>query len=626
MRIGPLLRMIAAFGLLLALPARGQEKIVVGPNVQVSAKNSGRAHWEIRIAADPANAQHLMACSFVHSSEQNSFHTIVYSSSDEGKTWAPTLESDRTKFLGDPDCVFGLNGTAYFSTLALHYESAADAETLIYRSSDGGWKWEGPVLLPFIDREYLTIDQTSGKFRGRIYLQGNSTREPTVDGSDKLLFTLFRSTDGAVTFQPPVKLIPDGTHMALGNGNGEILSDGSYVAVFPEWADFKNLSDVPPDKPVGSIKLVRSEDGGDTFSMADVIAPWHECRGAEVAGIPMLAVDHTDGPFKDRMYVVWSDKLSGHCDVRFSYSSDNGKTWSSSKVINDEPDQNSPQRFADHLMPVVTANNQGVVGIEWYDRRDNPDDIGWWVRFTASLDGGETFLPSVRVSEAPEAHKAGERLPIFIYGEGGGAERPKLQGATITAHIQPDQGENAGGDTGGIAADASGIFHPLWVDNRTGILQLWTAAVTVAGKAMRNGDEVSASLTDVSRSIALDFANTNYDPKTGLLSFDATLINTSKESIFAPIKLRVIGLSAGSGSVQIVNPGNHQNGPGAAWDFSDLVSGGTLKPEEKTGAKRFEFRLTGFQPFRRRTNGYLPRDFITLESKVLAKAPEKTSQ
>src|SRR5262249_28643602 len=35
-------------------------------------------------------------------------------------------------------------------------------------------------------------------------------------------------------------------------------------------------------------------------------------------------------------------------------------------------------------------------------------------------------------------------------------------------------------DTTGLAADASGVFHPVWIDKRTGVRQVFTATVTVA--------------------------------------------------------------------------------------------------------------------------------------------------
>jgi hypothetical protein len=49
-------------------------------------------------------------------------------------------------------------------------------------------------------------------------------------------------------------------------------------------------------------------------------------------------------------------------------------------------------------MPAIAVNNDGVVAVAWYDRRDNPDNLGYFERLSASLDGGVTWLPSIRVS------------------------------------------------------------------------------------------------------------------------------------------------------------------------------------------------------------------------------------
>jgi hypothetical protein len=38
------------------------------------------------------------------------------------------------------------------------------------------------------------------------------------------------------------------------------------------------------------------------------------------------------------------------------------------------------------------------------------------------------------------------------------------------------------GDYSGLTAAADGVFHPYWIDNRTGWHQVWTAAVRVSDK------------------------------------------------------------------------------------------------------------------------------------------------
>ncbi|MGA3193709.1 MAG: sialidase family protein [Terriglobales bacterium] len=622
-------RIIAiVFAVALPIAAKPHSKITVGPNVRISSANSDRAHWETRIAADPDHAGSLLACSFIHSSQNNTFHTVVYRSDDSGSTWQPSLESEASDFVGDPDCIFGLDGMALFSTLPLHYELEAPHATIVYRSLDRGLHWQKPVSLPFVDREYLAIDRSSGPRRGQIYMQGNRFRK-TVDGDERLLFSLFRSADRAESFKEPVELLSDGEHMPFGNGSADVLSDGTYVAIFSEWDDRKKIGEIHPiPEAGGNIKIVRSTDGGENFDKADVIAPWFECHSAMTIGIPMLAADHSNGPFKDRLYAVWGDAKTGRCDIRFSYSVDKGKTWSPSIVINDDPDPADPRHNNSQSMPVLAVNKNGAVGIAWYDRRDTRDDVGWYVRFTASLDGGETFLPSVRVSNVPEVHKRDAALPIWVYAEGGGGFPVHRRDSKFAINIATDQGESAGGDTAGMAADADGNFHPLWVDNRTGVLQLWTASISVSGAAAVNGSPDLAGLDNVSRDLMLRFTNTRYDQKNGLISFDAILVNTSDESLQAPLEMRVLSLRAATGAINIDHSDNEETGAGSVWDFSPLIDGGVLKPGQKTGVKRIEFHVTDIDPFRRDVRGFEDPYLINADCIVLGKkisAPKGTT-
>jgi hypothetical protein len=103
-------------------------------------------------------------------------------------------------------------------------------------------------------------------------------------------------------------------------------------------------------------------------------------------------------------------------------------------------------------MATVAVNNDGTVGVLWYDRREFPAGDGYRPRFAASRDGGAQWSTSVAVSTAPNA-AAAQR------GDG----------------YMPN-----GGDTAGLAAASDGRFHALWIDNRTGVQQVWTAVITVA--------------------------------------------------------------------------------------------------------------------------------------------------
>ena len=57
--------------------------------------------------------------------------------------------------------------------------------------------------------------------------------------------------------------------------------------------------------------------------------------------------------------------------------------------------------------------------------------------------------------------------------------------STAANEMQSGETRLNGGDTAGLGADASGVFHPVWIDNHTGVPQVWTASVAVRGTVHR---------------------------------------------------------------------------------------------------------------------------------------------
>src|SRR5262249_9495311 len=112
--------------------------------------------------------------------------------------------------------------------------------------------------------------------------------------------------------------------------------------------------------------------------------------------------------------------------------------------------------------PAIAVNKDGVVGVAWYDGRNDPSTIKSIFRcqdiyFTASLDGGETFLPEVKVSTKRSCPGSPQDLQ--------------------TSLRYP-----AGGEYMGMITTPDGAFHLLWADNRTGIYQLRMSTVKVNAK------------------------------------------------------------------------------------------------------------------------------------------------
>jgi hypothetical protein len=450
---------------LLALAAPARTQLQVGPNVHVSAARAKLGHNEVVIAADPNHPGRLLACSMLL---ERGIHSAAYISFDHGKTWTAPVIADQP-FANDPTCAYGPDGTAYFiaKTATKNPRRNADWDAIyVRRSPDGGKTWEPPIRsISCTDRPFMTVDHTNGPYRGRVYvafnqrIYGETGKTPLPDEYRNTI-RLAASLDGGNTFPHRYdRLLLDqggGRTAASMVGAVVVLSDGT-LAVFHKHAVMTKTNQATGKLTVESawLQLFLSKDGGETLEpaikIADIHSSYNRANSRAVAG--GMAVDATSGQFRDRLYVVWSDVRSGRSQIMFSSSADKGRTWSEPQVINDDRPPMGQRGGPDHFMPTVAVNEDGIVGVMWYDRRDNPDNQGYYARFSASLDGGKTWLPSCRVSEQPNVvpDKSAKSTPFYV----------------------------TGGDTAGLTADSTGVFHALWIDNRTGVQQVWTAPITV---------------------------------------------------------------------------------------------------------------------------------------------------
>src|SRR5689334_668584 len=350
---------------------------------------------------------------------------------------------------------------------------------------------------------------------------------------------------------------------------------------------------------------------------------------SEGAVIPDIAVDPGSAQFKDRVYVVWSDFRSGRLEIMLSYSSDKGKTWSREQIINDDKPARDPLvNGPDNVTPAVAVNKDGVVAVAWYDRREFEDNISWNIRMRASLDGGETWTPSVKVTDKPSIFGGPNETWVAAGGGGGGGGRGRGGGGADSARSGGAMVQLAGrlsyanftfapGHNGAFTADAAGGFHPAWIDYRNGIAQLWTTTVKVNGVVAMNGGGDLADLSNLSGRVTLETINTSYDRKTNQLTFRTVLRNPSRtDTIRGPLKARVLLLtSENANKVEVANSDNAMKGVGAVWDFTKELKDNTLLPQQTSVPKDLVFQLSGMMPFRDGTELHL--NFVTMDAKIL---------
>ncbi|MDB4873985.1 MAG: hypothetical protein JWM41_431 [Gemmatimonadetes bacterium] len=622
-------------------PALGAQQIVVGPNVQISAGRARDAHSEPVIASDPNHADRLLAAAHIAYHDTVGTKSIAYVSFDTGKTWSVSLERRDSTITADAAVAYGVDGSAFFATLA---------RWGMFRSRDGGRTWDPPTKTPPAygwDREYMVADFSPGKYHGRVYM--NSTVSvPWVSDSSPAGFggtqkenavALFTSTDGGSTYGNPIVRLAPRPEGILGMSNSVVLSDGTLMTLYGHRKPAANAvgggarGGLAARTPLPAanywLDVITSTDGGETWNTANRIGDyWMNRPRSEAAVIPDLASDPGSVHFKDRVYVVWSDFRSGRLEIMLSYSSDKGKTWSREQIINDDRASADPLvNGPDNVTPVVAVNKDGVVAVAWYDRRDFEDNISWNIRMRASLDGGETWTPSVKITDKPSLFGGMSETWVAAAGGGGGgggrgrggADTARSGGAVVSlaGRLSYANFTFAPGHNGAFTADAAGAFHPAWIDYRNGMAQLWTATVRVTGAVAVNGGGDLAGLSNLSSRVALETISTSYDRQANRVTFRTVLRNLSKtDTVRGPLKTRVLVLtSENAKTIEIANPDNQLRGVGAVWDFTPQLTGGMILPDALSAPKDLVFQLGGMSRFREGTD--LRLGFVTMDAKVL---------
>jgi len=156
-------------------PAPAPQGISVGPNVVVSATYANRQHHEMLSAVDPIHPNRMLACTrtFTHS---NVLKNVVYRSLDGGGSWSPVFEDPNGTDNGDPACDWGLGNTAYYAMLGGKIGPHEGDDLELYVSKDAGKRWRLAAPHPFVDREYVSVDKSNSRYRGRVYVYGNAGR------------------------------------------------------------------------------------------------------------------------------------------------------------------------------------------------------------------------------------------------------------------------------------------------------------------------------------------------------------------------------------------------------------------------------------------------------------------
>jgi hypothetical protein len=129
------------------------------------------------------------------------------------------------------------------------------------------------------------------------------------------------------------------------------------------------------------------------------------------------AIDNSGGPYDGRLYVAFTASESvdpSIFDVFVMYSDDGGLTWSTPNTVHSNGSDGTQQFYSS-----LYVNNEGVLVIDWYDRRNYPTgSLNTDFYLGISTDGGNSFseiqLNSVSM-DWQFANEAGDGFGIGEY-------------------------------------------------------------------------------------------------------------------------------------------------------------------------------------------------------------------
>ena len=618
--------------LIIVAPALAQSSgIQVLSARQISIDQAKQPHVESYIAVDPKDPQHLLATAMVLVNGE--MRSYPYATFDGGKTWSKGQIIGDSSITGpgaaDPIVYITNTGVCLFSTLS---KVNGVSRTLVARSTDGGRTWPNTAILPNTDRQWLVVDSGRGPFTGRVYFTATGVYQ-SREGVRAVAPYLTRSDDDGLTF-PFRSLV--GYDRGSSNSVNPLNAVPMEPLVTPRGLLILTLQGAPDQQTMERAKrdslnawafgLMVSDDGGDLFGPARY-APTarfsvtgnaqRRFRSTSAGGVVRTTIDTSSGRFANRIYFVSTDydpKIDRYL-VRVWYTADFGKTWGTA-VASDSP-------RGDVANPAIAVSPDGIVAVIWNDRRDDPKGECWRLYASLSLDGGEHFLPAQRLSQPPTCSNVPENWQMSRSTFNSDQSGQYL--AYFSTYPSVPTRFPMGGDTQGLVADATGVFHAAWINGETGMMQLWYTAFKIAPSLvaqLRSGTSPTtdasavdksepAGMEEVTHEVRLVATKTNLDFTKRTYNVTIEMENQSARPLRGPFRaimqhfLDDMDNAHGLKNLTVANADNGLRGVGAVWAFE--APSGILAPGARTKPRELLFTFEGGIP--ESPQGYLSPGF-----------------
>jgi hypothetical protein len=168
-------------------------------------------------------------------------------------------------------------------------------------------------------------------------------------------------------------------------GSNARLGVDKNGAVYALWQS--GTSNVTPSPPAGRF-LSKTTDGGKTWTTTQTMPFSYDNAGARFAVGP-----------EGQLHIIYGrnprPELSGYGDIYAQSSTDGGKTWTDAKNLTDD----DPARLVGQFIPNISVAPNGRVDAVWWDTRDDPGIRSNDVYYSYSLDDGKTWSANKRITD-----------------------------------------------------------------------------------------------------------------------------------------------------------------------------------------------------------------------------------
>ena len=362
----------------------------------------------------------------------------IFITTDGGQSWQgnDTCTGDPIAFHGgDPGIAIDKNGTFILTRLG----RSPFVGLYSHYSTDDGATWSAQKVISTDDLERASVISDANPvsaYYGRTYAAWVNFAPPFP--------VRFASTDDAAGSWTTPTPVNNPTNRSAGGD----LAVGPNGEVYVCWAGVTNVT---PFKEI-LVGFASSSNGGNVWNVTEQAFQVNGITGVlpnkdniRVNGLPNMDCDLTNGPRKGWIYIVTGQKdlppAGSDPDVILNRSTDGGLTWSAGIRVNQDPLNNGKEQY----FPTVHVDRYGAVNVIYYDDRHTTSDSAG-VTLARSTDGGNTWI------EYELSDHNFKPTPIGGLGQG-------------------YQGDNID-----ITSTDSTLW-PVWMDNSTGIYQIWTAPV-----------------------------------------------------------------------------------------------------------------------------------------------------